>query len=82
MKHLSNADVSGCGGKEVIFKAVEKAPIIRQLDRHRVDEHRRRLMQLSRAPGESMESYVTRAGIYRNHLTALTRRLRWATPFT
>ena len=81
VKHLTNADVNGCGGKEVIFKALERAPIIRQLDRHRVDEHRRRLMQLSRAPGESMESYVTRAGIYRSHLIGIDSSLEMGEAF-
>ncbi|CAE7901225.1 unnamed protein product, partial [Symbiodinium necroappetens] len=48
VKHLTNKDVNGADGKEKIFKALERAPIIRQLDKHRVDEHRRRLLQLSR----------------------------------
>ena len=71
VKHLSNGDVNGQDGKEVIFKALEKSPLIKQLDKHRVDEHRRRLMQLNRAPGESMESYATRASIYRTHLLGM-----------
>ena len=64
VKHLQIADVHGLDGNEVIFRELEKSPLIKQVDRRRVDEHRRRLMQLSRAPGESMESYVTRAGVY------------------
>ena len=71
VKHLGNEDVNNAEGKDVIFKALERSPLIRQLDKHRVDEHRRRLMQLNRAPGESMESYVTRASIYRTHLLGL-----------
>ena len=68
VKHLNINDVNGPNGKQIIFKELEKSPLIKQVDRHRVDEHRRRLMQLNRAPGESMESYVTRAGVYRSHL--------------
>ena len=68
VKHLTIKDVNGVNGKEVIFRELEKSPLIKQVDRHRVDEHRRRLMQLSRAAGESMESYVTRASVYRSHL--------------
>ena len=71
VKHLGNEDVNNAEGKDVIFRALERSPLIRQLDKHRVDEHRRRLMQLNRAPGESMESYVTRASIYRTHLLGL-----------
>ncbi|CAE7240505.1 TY4B-J, partial [Symbiodinium sp. CCMP2592] len=71
VKHLTNDDVNKAGGKDVILAALEKSPLIRQLDKHRVDEHRRRMMSLNRAPGESMESYVTRASIYRTHLMAM-----------
>ncbi|CAE6971831.1 unnamed protein product [Symbiodinium sp. CCMP2456] len=71
VKHLSNEDVNKSDGKEIILRALEKSPLIRQLDKHRVDEHRRRLMSLNRAPGESMESYVTRASIYRTHLLSM-----------
>ena len=68
VKHLQISDVNGSNGKEVIFRELEKSPLIRQVDRQKIDEHRRRLMQLSRAAGESMESYITRAGVYRSHL--------------
>ena len=68
VKHLTIKDVNGVNGKEVIFRELEKSPLIKQVDRRRVDEHMRRLMQLSRAAGESMESYVTRASVYRSHL--------------
>ncbi|CAE7731049.1 RE2 [Symbiodinium sp. CCMP2592] len=71
VKHLSNEDVNKPDGKKVILAALERSPLIRQLDKHRVDEHRRRMMTLNRAPGESMESYVTRASIYRTHLLAM-----------
>ncbi|CAE7461836.1 unnamed protein product [Symbiodinium necroappetens] len=81
VKHLSMKDVNGCDGKEKIFRALERAPIIRQLDKHRVDEHRKRLLRLCRAPGESMESYVTRAGIYRSHLVGLDQSLSMGEAF-
>ena len=38
-------------------------------------------MQLSRAPGESMESYVTRAGIYRSHLIGIDSSLEMGEAF-
>ena len=71
VKHLDNQDVSGPDGKDIILKALERSPLIRQLDRHRVDEHRRRLLQLSRAVNESIESYVTRASLCRSHLASM-----------
>ena len=69
--HLTNEDVNKANGLEVIMGILEKSPLIRQLDRQRVDQHRRRLMQLRRVPGESIESYVTRGSIYRTQLLAL-----------
>ena len=71
VKHLSLNDVNVKRGMEKVFRALEQAPVIKQVERHRIDEHRRRLMQLSRAAGESMESYITRAGVYRSHLLGL-----------
>ena len=73
--HLTNSDVNGKDGLEVIMKTLEKSPIIRQLDRHKVDQHRKKLMQLKRLPGESIESYVTRGSIYRTQLQALDREM-------
>ena len=71
VKHLSLEDVNNKDGKAKIIAVLEAAPLIKQVERHRIDEHRRRLMQLSRAAGESMESYITRAGVYRSHLLGL-----------
>ena len=73
--HLSNADVNRANGMEVIMKVLEKSPIIRQLDRHKVDLHRKKLMQLKRLPSESLESYVTRGSIYRSQLQALDQEM-------
>jgi len=69
--HLTNADVNKENGMAVITRELEKSPIIRQLDRHKVDQHRKKLMQLRRYPQESMESYITRGSIYRTQLHAL-----------
>ena len=69
--HLTNADVNKENGMAVIMRELEKSPIIRQLDRHKVDQHRKKLMQLRRYPQESMESYITRGSIYRTQLHAL-----------
>ena len=41
--HLSNADVNQKNGLQIIFQTLEKSPIIRQLDRHKVDQHRKKL---------------------------------------
>ena len=60
VKRLSNKDVNGPDGKDIIFKELERSPLIRQVDKHKIDEHRRRLMHLNRAPHESIESYITR----------------------
>ena len=74
--HLSNADVNCANGMKLIMETLEKSPIIRQLDRHKVDQHRKKLMQLRRLPGESIESYVTRGSIYRTQLQALDKEMQ------
>ena len=74
--HLTNEDVNGPDGLAVIMRTLEKSPIIRQLDRHRIDLHRKKLMQLRRLPGESLESYVTRGSIYRTQLLALDHEMQ------
>ena len=58
--HLSNADVNQPKGMELVMSTLEKSPLIRQLDKHKIDLHRKRLMSLRRLPQESLESYVTR----------------------
>ena len=50
VKLLGNADGNGPDSKQFIFDALEKSPLIRQLDKHKVDEHRRRLISLNRGP--------------------------------
>ncbi len=55
----------------MIFQALEKSPLIRQSEKHRVDWHRKRLLNLSRMAGESLESYITRASLYRDQLAGL-----------
>eukprot|EP00435_Cladocopium_sp_Y103_P070184 s1331_g34.t1 len=69
--HLSNEDVNTAGGMELVLATLEKSPLIRQLDKHKVDLHRKRLMSLRRLPQESIESYVTRGQLYRTQLIAL-----------
>ena len=81
VKRLTNEDVNGPDGKYVIFRELEKAPLIKQVDRHKVDEHRRRLMQLNRAPHESIESYITRASLYRGQLLGLDSSLAMGEAF-
>ena len=71
VKHLEPEDVDGKGGLDLIFATLEKAPLIKQSEKHRVDWHRKRLLNLTRLSGESMESYITRASLYRNQLEGL-----------
>ena len=54
---------------------------MKQLDKHRVDQHRKRLMALNRYPGESLESYITRGNIYRNQLLGLDSSLEMGERF-
>eukprot|EP00435_Cladocopium_sp_Y103_P071268 s9_g37.t1 len=69
--HLTNDDVNKPGGMEVVMQTLERSPLIRQLDKHKIDLHRKRLMSLKRLPQESIESYVTRGQLYRTQLVAL-----------
>ena len=69
--HLSNEDVNTPTGMQLVMSTLEKSPLIRQLDKHRIDQHRKRLMSLRRLPHESIESYVTRGQLYRTQLVAL-----------
>lgn len=75
VKHLEPEDVDGEGGLQLIFNTLEKSPLVQQSERHRVDWHRKRLLNLSRFPGESLESYITRAGIYKQQLEGLDEAL-------
>ena len=54
--HLSNEDVNTANGMNMVMATLEKGPLIRQLDKHKVDWHRKRLMTLRRLPQESIES--------------------------
>ena len=81
VRHLENSDVNGVGGMALIFKTLEKSPLVKQLDKHRVDQHRRRLMSLCRVSGESLESYVTRGSIYRTQLLSLDKSLEMGERF-
>eukprot|EP00435_Cladocopium_sp_Y103_P071360 s181_g37.t1 len=69
--HLTNEDVNKADGMKLVMSTLEKSPLIRQLDKHKVDHHRKRLMSLKRLPHESIESYVTRGQLYRTQLVAL-----------
>ena len=75
VRHLDLQDVQKSSGMELIFKTLEASPLVKQMDKHKVDQHRRRLMALDRVPGESLESYITRANIYRVQLQALDESL-------
>ena len=71
VKHLEPENVDGADGLEKIFQTLERSPLVRQSEKHRVDWHRKRLLSLSRLAGESLESYITRAGLYRDQLEGL-----------
>ncbi|CAL1158242.1 unnamed protein product, partial [Cladocopium goreaui] len=71
VKHLEPEDVGQKEGLQRIFETLEKSPFIKQSEKHRVDWHRKRLLTLSRVAGESLESYITRAGLYRAQLEGL-----------
>ena len=75
VKHLEPEDVDGKNGLELIFQTLEQSPLVRQSEKHRVDWHRKRLLNLNRLPGESLESYITRAGLYRSQLEGLDQSL-------
>lgn len=71
VKHLEPEDVNGKDGLDKIFTTLERTPIVKQNEKHRVDWHRKRLLTLNRFAGESLESYITRAGLYRDQLAGL-----------
>ncbi len=75
VKHLEPEDVDGKDGLDRIFAALEKSPLVKQSEKHRVDWHRKRLLTLSRLSGESLESYITRGGLYRAQLEGLDEAL-------
>lgn len=81
VKHLTMDDVKGPRGMETIFQTLERTPLVKQLDRHRVDQCRKKLMMLSRFAGESLESYITRGSIYRNQLLGLDSSLAMGEKF-
>ena len=68
VKHLEPEDVNGKDGLAKVFTTLERTPIVKQNEKHRVDWHRKRLLTLNRFAGESLESYITRAGLYRDQL--------------
>ena len=69
VKHLTSEDVSVVGGKELVYQCLDKSPLIRQLDKHRVDQRRKKLTSLRRFPNESIASHITRGSLYRLELT-------------
>ena len=71
VKHLEPEDVEGETGLNRIFATLEASPLVKQHEKHRVDWHRKRLLSLNRVAGESIESYITRACLYRSQLEGL-----------
>ena len=66
VNHLSVADVACEDGVAIIRKEMEKSPIIKLLEHKEVDRKRQKFMRLSRYAGESLESFINRASIYRH----------------
>ena len=61
---------------------MEASPLVKQVERHRIHEHRRKLTQLNRAEGESMESYTTRAGGVTRLITSLKSAIQFKASMT
>ncbi|CAE7682647.1 RE2 [Symbiodinium necroappetens] len=64
--HLTVEDVACEDGVMIIKREMEKSPIIRLLEHKEVDRRRQKFMKLARHPGESLESFINRASIYRH----------------
>ena len=64
--HLAVEDVACDDGVMIIKREMEKSPIIRLLEHKEVDRRRQKFMKLARSPGESLESFINRASIYRH----------------
>lgn len=65
VQHLTVEQVSAENGITLIQQTMEKSPIIRLLDQKRVDQRRQKFVRMSRLSGESIESFLNRAEIYR-----------------
>ena len=65
VQHLSVEQVSQQDGLDLIRRTIEASPIVKLLDQKRVDRRRQKFMKLSRLAGESLESFLNRADIYR-----------------
>eukprot|EP00438_Fugacium_kawagutii_P019634 Skav232807 [mRNA] locus=scaffold614:489248:497143:- [translate_table: standard] len=65
VQHLGVDDIVGVDGVERIRQVMEASPIIKILDNKKVDRRRQKFMRLGRMAGESIESFLNRAEIYR-----------------
>lgn len=65
VQHLTVEQVSQSDGLDLIRRTIEASPIVKLLDQKRVDRRRQKFMKLSRLAGESLESFLNRADIYR-----------------
>ena len=65
VQHLTVSDVSGSDGIQKIKEVMERSPIIKLLDQKKIDQRRQKFMRLARLSGESIESFLNRAEIYR-----------------
>ena len=65
VQHLTVQEVAAEGGINIIRQTMEKSPIIKILDTKKVDKRRQKFMRLGRLAGESIESFLNRAEIYR-----------------
>ena len=58
-------EIATDGGIDIIRQTMEKSLIIKILDTKKVDKRRQKFMRLGRLSGESIESFLNRAEIYR-----------------
>ena len=65
VQHLTVQEVAAEHGIDLIRQTMEKSPIIKILDTKKVDKRRQKFMRLGRLSGESIESFLNRAEIYR-----------------
>ena len=60
VRHLRIEDVSQVGGLELVFKALESSPMVKELDGQRGEKAQREFLRCRRQAGESMESFIMR----------------------
>ena len=60
VRHLKIEEVSKPGGLDLVFKALEASPMVKELDGQRGERAQREFLRCRRQGGESMESFLMR----------------------